>query len=169
MKSVNTIWWFTANLLRATRHLPEAAITCGLLCSSKQVAQGQSQAVPDVGLHKSLPRGPITNTHSGGLHTTLEQDPVSSTAAHSGRSRQTPGPAGVYSALWGQPPAQQLIYIINPHINQPESQPHPQMGQQSKLNCNRRTHMAHIKGIYRAPSSFDQGDCNTELPKTLTA
>ena len=31
----------------------EAATNCGLLCSSKEVDKGQSQAVPDIGLYWS--------------------------------------------------------------------------------------------------------------------
>lgn len=68
----------------------EAAINYRLLYSSKQVAQGQSQAVPD----SDLLQNAQNNTSGGGLHTTSEHGTISSTSG-------TPKDHSTYQALLG--------------------------------------------------------------------
>ena len=66
----------------------EAATNCGSLCSSKQVAQDQSQAASDIDLCYS-PSLEAQNQHSQGhVSLTSEEDAINSTSATSeGRSQ----------------------------------------------------------------------------------
>ena len=68
--------------------LAEAATNCGSLCSSKQVAQDQSQAASDIDLCYS-PSLEAQNQHSQGhVSLTSEEDAINSTSATSeGRSQ----------------------------------------------------------------------------------
>ena len=81
----------------------EAVTKCRSLCSSKQVAQGQSQAASEIGLYESLSRDPRTHTPSGHFQTISEQDPISFRSGTSTRrSQQTSDPAEAKCTLCGQ-------------------------------------------------------------------
>lgn len=81
----------------------EAATNFGSLCSSKQVAQGWSQAMPNIDMHDSLPRSHRINTTTG-------LRPYQSTTQLSTQVAHPEGDPGRYQTLLGQIPHHGLCF-----------------------------------------------------------
>lgn len=117
--------WYTAWSFPHTSRPTEAATNCGSLCSSTQVAQSQTQAASDTGLHQSAPQEAPEATPSGQLRAASEQEPMSSASGiFKGRTRPGPDLLGRICSMLSTCTAARHRSGLLLTVTQPEGGPH---------------------------------------------